>query len=214
MDFEKELKKYISTIHYFAKRMYVESSVCDKDDLIQAGMIGMLDGLKHFNKDKAKQFKTKKSTYVIGCIRNAMLEEANRFFGPLRLPHRKRLRLNTFKRLLSAGHDKDFICEKMDMNDKEYEEMNKLALHGMKDTVSLPFDLEDVTADIPADIAYDIFSSFSLNDEEKRILDMRIFQQMSYSDIGKVFGVKRETMRKRYLAVLAKMREELKDKNE
>jgi len=214
MDFDKELKKYISTIHYFAKRMYVESSVCDKDDLVQVGMMGMMDGLRYFNKQKSIELNTKKSTYVIGCIRNAMLEEANKFYGPLRLPHRKKLRLNTFKKMVDSGTDKTDICSKMKMSDNEFSDMSRLARQSRKDTILLPIDLEDIKNTEPEDIPGDVFSGKNLTNDEKRILDMRIFQNMTYAEVGKSFGVKRETMRKRVLSIFSKIREELKDKDE
>lgn len=194
--------------------MYLESSVCDRDDLIQAGMIGMVDGLKKFNKEKATALQTKKSTYVIGCIKNAMLEEANRFYGPLRLPHRKKLRLNTFKKLLNNGDSKEEICDKMNMADKEYDELNKLVAQARRHTVQIPFDLEDINAESPEHISHDVFNGKNLTDEEKQILDMRIFQNMTYSEIGKSFNTKRETMRKKVLGILLKIKDELRNNNE
>ena len=214
MDFEKELKKYISTIHYYAKRMYVESSVCDKDDLVQAGMIGMMDGCRYFNKEKAAELKTKKSTYVIGCIRNSMLEEANRFYGPLRLPHRKKLRLNAFRKMVNNHATKEEILEKLKMSDTEFKDLTRLSLQSRRDTILLPIDIEDFKVVSPEEVPGDVFSGKHLSEDEKSILDMRIFQSMTYAEIGKVFGVKRETMRKRVLAIMSKIREELKDRDE
>jgi RNA polymerase sigma factor (sigma-70 family) len=214
LDFDKELKKYISTIHYFAKRMYFESSVCDKDDLVQVGMLGMIDGLRHFNKQKSTELKTKKSTYVIGCIRNAMLEEANKFYGPLRLPHRKKLRLNAFKKMVDNRVEKSVICKKMKMSDAEFDTMVRLAKQARKDTILLPIDLEDINNVEPEDIPGDVFCGKNLTDDEKNILDMRIFRNMTYAEIGKTFGVKRETMRKRVISIFSKIREELKDEDE
>jgi len=211
LDFNKELKKYISTIHYYAKRMYMESSVCDKDDLVQAGMIGMNDGLEHFSEEKAKLTNTKKSTYVIGCIRNAMLEEANKFYGPLRLPHRKKLRLNTFKKMLVAGCQPDEIKEVMSMGDTEFEDLSKLIMYSGRATLQVPMGLEDRSSDMPDESSFDLFTSKNLTDDEQEILRLRILEDMTFAEIGKVYGVKRETMRKRVLAILNKIKAEIKD---
>lgn len=212
MNFDGELKKYISTIHYLAKRMYMESSVCDKDDLVQAGMIGMLDGLHHYDEEKAKSLKTKKSTYIIGCIRNAMLEEANKFYGPLRLPHRKKLRLNAFKRMIADGCSKQEIQTAMDMGDNEYDDLSRLSGHSRRDTVQIPHDLPDINAIEPSETSSDFLNSKSLTEEEQNILYMRLIQNMTYSEIGAVYGVKRETMRKRAKYILDKLKQEITSK--
>jgi RNA polymerase sigma factor (sigma-70 family) len=212
LNFDKELNKYISTIHYLAKRMYMESSVCDKDDLVQAGMIGLIDGLEHYNEEKAQTFKTKKSTYIIGCIRNAMLEEANKFYGPLRLPHRKKLRLNAFKRMIASGATDSDIKTSMDMGDNEFDDLKRLAGHSRRDTVQIPHDLADINAMEPSETSCDFLSSKSLTEEEQNIIYMRLIQNMTYSEIGSVYGVKRETMRKRVLAILSKLRQDFKNK--
>lgn len=194
--------------------MYMESSVCDRDDLVQAGMIGMLDGLEHYNAEKAKSLKTKKSTYVIGCIRNAMLEEANKFYGPLRLPHRKKLRLNAFKRMISDGASKEEIQTAMDMGDNEYDDLQRLSGHSRRDTVQIPHDLEDISIPQPSETSSDFLSGKSLTEDEQNILYMRLIQNMTYSEIGAVYGVKRETMRKRVLAILNKLRQDFKNKED
>lgn len=214
LDFDKELKKYISTIHYLAKRMFMESPVCDREDLVQAGMIGMLDGLEHFDEDKAQEYKTKKSTYIIGCIRNAMLEEANKFYGPLRLPHRKKLRLNAFKKMLASEVPEQDIKTAMDMGDNEFQDFLRLLGHSGKGTVQIPHDLEDASIGEPFDAAKDLFGSKNLSEDEQHILYMRLIQKMTYSEIGSFYGVKRETMRKRVLNILQKLKQEYKDKED
>lgn len=211
LDFDKELKKYISTIHYLAKRMYMESSVCDREDLVQAGMMGMLDGLEHFDEEKAQEKKTKKSTYVIGCIRNAMLEEANKFYGPLRLPHRKKLRLNAFKKMLAEEASEEEIKTAMDMGDNEFHDLLRLLGQSRAGTVQIPHDLEDGRFKEPFDSAKDVFSGKHLTEDEQHILYMRLIQNMTYAEIGAFYGVKRETMRKRVLNILQKLRQEYKD---
>jgi RNA polymerase sigma factor (sigma-70 family) len=212
MDFEKEFNKYINTIHFLAKRMYLESSVCDKDDLIQAGLIGMMDGIRSFSEARSIELKVKKSSYVIGCIRNAMLEEANKFYGPLRLPHRKKLRLNAFKKLFNDNTSAEEIKTILRMSDIEYAEMLRLSKQSRNKTIELSSELIDEDSD-----TYEIMSihdislkHISLTDDERKILELRINNGLTYDAIGKIFGVKRETMRQRVLNIINKIKKGFK----
>ena len=208
IDIEKELKNYIGAIVKFSKQMYLESTVSDKDDLIQAGTIGMINGLKTFSPERAKAAGTKKTTYVIQCIRNAILQEANRFYGPLSLPHNKRLRLNAFKKLQSRGVSKRDIKTAMKMSDAEYSQLEAIIRVGQIVPVpeALPSDDDQtmVTHDKHSDLA-SLLEEVQLDDEEKQLLRFKL-EGMTYSQIAEHYGLSRETMRKRVHKVLEKIR--------
>lgn len=203
MNFSVELKKYIGAIIHHSKKMYLESVVCDMDDLTQAGMLGMMDGLKAFNEEKAKKYKIKKSTFVIRCIRTSIMEEANKFYGPLKIPHTKRLRLNSFKKLHNSGTSSSDIKTTMKMGDDEYIEMIRLAELGGKNTVSIPINLED---DNFEPIADDIFQGFGLDKNEVELLKLRVLDNLSYNKIAQQYNVGKETMRKRIHRILEKIK--------
>lgn len=207
IDIEKELKNYIGAIVKFSKQMYLESTVSDADDLIQAGTIGMINGLKTFSPERAAETGTKKTTYVIQCIRNAILQEANRFYGPLSLPHNKRLRLNAFKKLLHRGVSKSDIKTAMKMNEVEFEQLESITLIGRVATISDTLPEEDdsvLLSDKQADIT-SLLEDVQLNDDEKQLLKFKL-EGMTYSQIAEHYGLSRETMRKRVHKVLEKIR--------
>lgn len=208
INIEEELKNYIGAIVKFSKQMYLESSVSDKDDLIQAGTIGMINGLKTFSPERAKQTGTKKSTYVIQCIRNAILQEANRFYGPLSLPHNKRLRLNAFKKLQSRGVSANHIKTVMKMSDTEYDQLERIIRVGQIVPVADALPMEDENGMVHHDQKSDLTSlleEVELDDDEKQLLRFKL-EGMTYSQIAEHYGLSRETMRKRVHKVLEKIR--------
>lgn len=201
----------------YSNKMYLESSVLDKDDLVQAGYIGMLNGLKSFSKDKAKETNTKKTTYVIQCIKNAILQEANRFYGPVTIPHNKRLKLNSFSKMASSGKSKEEIMKKMSITDKEYEELS--GLRRFKNSISLVSVQEE---DEPAatsrskevEIAELIDQKrFNLSKEDMDIILCK-YSGMTFNEIADMYNVSRETMRKRVEKIISKIKKKMGNKND
>ncbi len=205
MDIEKELDNYIGAIIKLSNQMYLESNVSDKDDLIQAGTIGMINGLNSFSPARAKAAGTKKTTYVIQCIRNAILQEANKFYGPLSLPHNKRLRLNTFKKLISRGEDKESIKTTMEMTETEYKNLENIIKVGK--IVPIPDSVVDEnqkSAEDQHNLSF-LLEEVNLTEDERELLKFKL-KGMTYSQIAKHYGLSRETMRKRVHKVFEKIR--------
>ena len=207
MDIEKELNNYLGAIVQYANRMYLESSVSDKDDLIQAGTIGMINGLNSFNPGKAKQTGTKKTTYVIQCIRNAILQEANKFYGPLSLPHNKRLRLNAFKKLLNRGLEASEIKTLMKMSETEFSRLEDIAK--IADCVAVSHTLVDSSKEELEEEILCILEDMELTDDERQLLKFKI-EGMTYSQIAEHYGLSRETMRKRVHRLFDKIKSRIK----
>ena len=204
MDIEQELEKYIKQIKLYASQMYLESAVSDKEDLEQAGKIGMINGLNSFSVEKAKQAGTKKSTYIIQCIRNAIMQEANKFYGPTSLPHNKRLRLNAFKKLLGRGVEEEDIKTAMKMSDVEFENLMTIVKVGK--VVPVPDSIIDsASADFDNVTLSSLLEGVDLNDDERQLLAFKL-DGKTYSQIAEYYELSRETMRKRVHKVLEKIR--------
>lgn len=215
MNIEQEMQNYVGAIIKYSNKMYLESPVCDKDDLVQAGYIGMLNGLKSFSKDKAKKTNTKKTTYVIQCIKNAILQEANKFYGTLTIPHNKRLKLNSFSKMISSGKSKEEIMEKMELSEKEFDELSGLRV--LRNNTSLSSLQEEENEPVEKKNQIDITTLidqqlFNLSKEDMNIIVCK-YSGMTYNDIADMYNVSRETMRKRVEKIISKIRKKM-DNNE
>jgi RNA polymerase sigma factor (sigma-70 family) len=204
MNFEVELKNYIGAIRKAANDMYLESNVCDKDDLEQAGILGMISGLNSFSPVRAKAAGTKKTTYVIQCIRNSVMQEANKFYGAVSLPHNKRLRLNSFRKLLNKGLPKEDIKTLLRMSDTEYANLERIAKLGQVNPVPESLVDETRTEDDAAEL-FSLLEEVKLTDDERQLLRFKLEGQ-TYTQIAEHYGLSRETMRKRVHKVIEKIR--------
>lgn len=207
MNIEKELQNYIGAIIRLSNQMYLESNISDKDDLIQAGTIGLINGLKSFSAEKAKKSGAKKSTYIIQCIRNAILQEANKFYGPLSLPYNKSLRLTTFKKLFKQGVEPENIKLVLNMDEDEYKQIYSLL------DLSKVSELSDSIIDSKSTFNNDpdmsqIWNSIDLSKEEKEILQLKL-SGMTYSKMAEHFSLSRETMRTKVHKILEKIRDKI-----
>jgi len=213
MDKDVEIQNYIGAIIKFSNRMYLESPVTGKEDLVQAGFIGMLSGLDSFSEVKAKETGTKKSTYVIQCIRNSILQEANKFYGATSLPHNKRLKLNALKKMKGQEKSKDEIIVSLEITDEEYEELDDLLQ--LKSIVNIDtVSEENNNSMMHIDAEHNEFSdSFFLDmgllEDEIRIIRLKM-SGMTYNEIAEHYNVSRETMRKRIHRAILKIKNGLK----
>ncbi len=214
MDLDVEIQNYVGAIIQFSNRMYLESPVTDKEDLVQAGFIGMLSGLTSYSEVRAKETGTKKTTYVIQCIRNSILQEANKFFGATALPHNKRLKLNAFKKMIGQNKPKEEIIEHLEITDEEFEEFNGLL--SLKSVVNIDSLSEDDSHSIlhideeQNEFDDEFFKNIGMSDDEIRIIKLKM-SGLTYNDIATHYNVSRETMRKRIHKAILKIKNNLKN---
>lgn len=194
--------------------MFVESSVCDKDDLEQAGVIGMIHGLNSYNPDKAKKTKTKKTTYVIQCIRNQILQEANKFLGGVSVPYNRRLKLNKLRKLLSENNSKADVIRIMKITEKEFNTLIQIA-----NTFKIWYDSTIHTAMMPAHDDFEerineeyeraelntVIESSCLNEQERQIVKLKL-DGLTFQQMAEHFSLCRETIRKKWHAILDKLK--------
>ncbi len=211
---EKEVKNYIGAIIKFSNKMYLESPVTDKEDLVQAGFIGMINGLASFSEEKSKIKGAKKTTYVIQCIHNAILQEANKFFGATALPHNKRLKLNSFKKLMNQNKPKEDIKTLLSLSDDEYDEFNNLLQ--LKSVVNIDTLSEKDNHSILHIDSFEekiddtIFKKAGLIDEDVQILKLKL-SGLSYNEIATQYNISRETIRKRIHKALLMVKNSIKE---
>jgi len=212
MDLDVEIQNYVGAIIKFSNRMYLESPVTDKEDLVQAGFIGMLSGLDSYCEVKAAETGTKKSTYVIQCIRNSILQEANKFFGATALPHNKRLKLNAFKKMMGQQKPRTEIIELLEITDEEFDEFN--CLLQLKSVVNIDTLSEDDNHSMmhideeQNEFDDTFFKDIGLLEDEIRIIKLKM-SGLTYNEIAEHYNVSRETMRKRIHKAILKIKSNL-----
>jgi len=97
----------------------------DYDDLLQEGIIGLLQGIERYRIDKGFQL----STYVMHYIRSKVVRAIHDTGHTVRMPvhmFEKIAKLNKVERqALLLMKDKDYVLSEMDINESEYEGFKK-----------------------------------------------------------------------------------------
>lgn len=191
----------------FASKTYTNSPVVDDSDLMQAGVIGLINGLRSYDPKKSKG--SKKSTYILHCIKREMIEEANKFYGPFRLPNIKKLNLNKLTKLLEENKlSKKEIITTLGISNREYEELLKIAPH--KESSKISSEIVEKQNTPYVEPIEELLEVYELSDMEKNIVALRL-NGYTYKFISQKFGLSEETIRQRHIKILSKIRGKIEE---
>ncbi len=195
------------------------------DDLIQAGMLGLLEAAKNYKAERGASFET----YAGIRIRGAMLDELRRNDWAPKSVHRKTRELSEVVRKIEAetGRDArdDEVAKEMGLSMDEYykilqdassarmfgfEELgvDEEALeNGLGDKISGPFDKiqdDSFRARLSEVIA-------SLPEREKMVVTMYYDSELNLREIGSVIGVSESRISQLLSQAMIRLRARLKD---
>jgi RNA polymerase sigma factor for flagellar operon FliA len=209
-DREKLIVHYLGLVKYVAGRLAagLPGSV-DIDDLIGAGMIGLMKAIEGF--DPAK--KVKFETYAVPRIRGAMLDELrNQDWFP-RSVRRKAKRIESFLRELEkelgrTPRDEELAGRlRMDLHDfyKLVGEVSHASLFSIEEELRLGSDgtytsVREILSDLKEPNAYEqlaekelqgiVMETLKLLEEKQRIvLTLYYFEELTLAEIGEVLEV-------------------------
>lgn len=173
------------------------------DDLIQAGMIGLLEAAKHYSPSKGANFET----FASIRIRGAMLDELRKTDWTPRSVHRKVRNVSEAIRQIENetgrdAHDKD-VAERLGITLSEYHKIvNDAAvcrlfrLHSGDDDDGRTYEIPDKNATTPLEELQD--DSFRmalaqsidhLPEREKLVMSLYYDEELNLKEIGEVLGV-------------------------
>ena len=118
------VENYLPLVRYNGERIWARlPDGVDLDDLISAGVFGLMDAIKAFDRDRGVKFET----YCVPRIRGAMLDELRSMDWVPRLVRSKASKLNEGIRQLEAKHGRAptevELSEKMGLSIKELEKL-------------------------------------------------------------------------------------------
>lgn len=196
------------------------------DDLIQSGMIGLIEAAKNFDGSKGASFET----YAGIRIRGAMLDEMRRGDWTPRSVHKNsRLISSTIAELeAELGRDvKDFeVAEKLDITLDEYHHMlNEVSAGkiigiedlGVTEDVIVSSDEED-TQDVAFDgIASNMFQQALVNaiktlpEREALVLSLYYDEELNLREIGEVLEVSESRVSQIHSQAMVRLKSRLRD---
>ncbi|PVY79270.1 RNA polymerase sigma-28 (SigD/FliA/WhiG) subunit [Tamilnaduibacter salinus] len=172
------------------------------DDLIQAGMIGLLEAAGKFESGKGASFET----YAGIRIRGAIVDEIRRGDWVPRSVHRNARRISQAIKTIEdrtgrAAQDSE-VAEELDMTPSEYSaclaDANSgrlFSLDELNDSGDVPIDMETASDDPYRELSSDSFRRQlateieALPEREKLVLSLYYQEELNLREIGAVIGV-------------------------
>jgi len=198
------------------------------DDLIQAGMIGLLDAINRYEEEQGAQF----ATYAAQRIRGAMLDEL-RENDWLPRGQRKNMRrvedaISTLQQKLSRSPRETELAEHLGIGLSEFQQLLQDArgyqlihfedFHGEDDDHFLDRNLSDPSGDPLASLLNDdlrknlIYAITNLPDREKILMGLYYEQELNLREIGDVMGVSESRVCQLHSQAIARLRATMRER--
>ena len=204
-EYEKWVTEFTPLIRYLAHRLAFRlPPYLDMDDLIQAGVIGLMDAVQKYDPTKETQFKT----YAEFRVRGAMLDTIRSLDWVPRSVHEKvHLFQKTYDQLardLGRAPEESEIAKAFSMTDQEYEKflfqakgVSLLRLEDLGIAEETPFDtIVDPQAEDPFSqlLAQDTRQELTeaidhLPEKERRVISLYYIGELTMREIGKALNI-------------------------
>ena len=208
--------------HYLPLRL---AAHLDTDDLIQAGMIGLVEAYKNYKAEKGANIKT----YASIRIRGAMMDELRKQGVLSRSLHRESKRLAEAVRQVEQRQGREAeqaeLAQELDLS---LEELQKLILESVKsqhselncDILDEAEIMEGLIAKIARpdeDLDGQAFSAHlkealtKLSEREQHILSLYYVEEVNLKEIGIIFGVTESRISQIHTRAMSKLHKTLKE---
>lgn len=199
--------KYIPLVKYIAGRVILgKNKYIEYEDLVGYGMVGLMDALSKFDKDKGMKF----STYASIRIRGAMIDEMRRN-SPISKGAMDKL--NKYNRALETLQNRNLrepnrkeLAEELNVSEKEVSEVegyiNYISISSLdsiiygEDDISVKSIIED-TSGIRPDIILEEKEEIEilkksiekLNEKDRIVLNLYYYEGLTLKEIGMILEV-------------------------
>ena len=229
-DSTKDLvKSHLGLVRFVASKFgFINSSserVLEENDLIQFGLVGLLDAIEKFDSKKGVRFET----YAVTRIRGAILDALRKLDWIPRSVRQRTKRAHKVAQESEFGENRSLTAEeiaaKMFLTLNEYQELLMEARGATMDyRVSYDEDL-DVIANLPADQSSDPFETVSaeevrmkmieavesLAQRERLIVTLYYYEGLTFREIGDILKISESRVFQIHTSVLSHLRKQLQD---
>lgn len=205
---EQVVKKYIPLVKYIASRVIIgKSKYIDFDDLVGYGMLGLMDAMNKFDKDKGMKF----STYASIRIRGAMIDEIRKISpiskGAMDKLNRYNEAVESLQNSLLREPTMEEVASKLGIRvDEAYDIENYInyismvsledIIYSDDDDMQLMSTIKDDNSPNPQHV-YEEKEEISvltqaielLNEKDRLVLTLYYYEELTLKEIGKVLNV-------------------------
>ena len=221
------VEKYLPLVKYNGERIWARlPDGVELDDLISAGVFGLMDAIDAFDLSRGVKFET----YCVPRIRGAMLDELRTMDWVPRLVRSKASKLETARKqaLAQLGHpptDAD-IAKRMELSQEEYEKLkseasavNLVSLNkkwyetdSYKDVREIDI-LEDCKGEDPTrgiqkrDLMKLVTKG--LNRNERLIIILYYYEELTMKEIGSTLGLSESRVSQMHSSIVTRLQDQL-----
>lgn len=204
---EEKIKLFIPLIIKIANKFYG----VEKEDLIQAGLLGLSIAYKHYNKDNNTKFSSFAYFYIYGEMYNLVINSKNlknnkEYLKIMKLVNKAEEYLALeLKREPSINEIATYLKLDIDLIKKVKEINNPLSLDQEQEGDTNLYNT--IKVNVNNDLLFDIKNSIDMLEEPDRsIIINRYFNDLTQSEVGKLLGLSQVKVSRYEKRSLVKMR--------
>ncbi len=221
------IERYYPLVRYISERLLATlPKSIDLEDLVSAGLFGLMDAIDGFDLERGIKFKT----YCTTRIRGSILDELRSQDWVPRLVRLKANKINKAYRKLEAELSREptdmEMCEAIDCTLEEYQRMlgdaNPVTVFSLSDkwdenkdenTLEKADILADAKSESPIEALNqrDVIEAVTrnLSQKEKRIVIMYYYEGLTMKEIGRILDLTESRVCQIHTNVLQRLREQL-----
>ena len=224
------VERYLPLVKYNAERIWQRlPEGVDLDDLISAGVFGLMDAIDAFDLGRGVKFET----YCVPRIRGAMLDELRTMDWVPRLVRSKHTKMEEARKSLEAQHGRPptdaELAERLGLPLDEYEKMatdaNAVGLISLnkkwyetdsyKDVREIDI-LEDKKGEDPTrriqknDLMRLVTKG--LNRNERLIIILYYYEELTMKEIGNTLGLSESRVSQMHSSIVARLKDQLRQR--
>ncbi|MCA9092809.1 MAG: FliA/WhiG family RNA polymerase sigma factor [Planctomycetaceae bacterium] len=222
------IERYLPLVRYNAERVWAKlPDGVDLQDLISAGVFGLMDAIEAFDMSRGVKFET----YCVPRIRGAMLDELRTMDWVPRLVRSKASKLEAARKAAEAEYgrppsDKE-VADKLQIPMEEYDKMKSEALavglvslnkkwyetDSYKDVREIDI-LEDSKGEDPTcgiqkrDLMKLVTKG--LNRNERLIIILYYYEELTMKEIGSTLGLSESRVSQMHSSIVARLKDQLR----
>ena len=218
------METYLPIVKYNAERISTKlPDEVDVDDLISAGVFGLMDAIDAFDLDRGVKFET----YCAPRIRGAILDELRSMDWVPRLVRSRAHKLETVSRVLQAELGRhptgDELAHRMGVNQREFEKIRRDANAVMQVSLSRKHYETDSSRDVcEIDVLEDKRGKNPVSEVQKRdlkdvitrgltraerlILVLYYYEEMTMKEIGATLDLSESRVSQMHSAILSRLK--------
>ena len=218
------IERYFPLVKYNAERVWAKlPEGVDLNDLISAGVFGLMDAIEAFDLERGVKFET----YCVPRIRGAMLDELRTMDWVPRLVRSKASKLEAARKKVEAEVGRppkdDEIAERMDLNPKEFDKLkadaNAVGLVSLnkkwyetdsyKDVREIDI-LQDIKGEDPTTFIQKLdlmkLVTKGLNRNERLIIILYYYEELTMKEIGSTLGLSESRVSQMHSSIVGRLK--------